>query len=533
MKTGERMTKKFNTTGTCIPGKHYMADTSPKLAKIIAMIDEGEYFSINKPRQYGKTTIMYLLEQALNKRDDYLAIKISFESIDSQTFSRQFTFIRTFLDILKERFRFLERNNLAIFIENHLPRIRSMSNLARVISQLIKTIGLKTVLMIDEVDKSANNQLFIDFLGMLREKYIDRSEGRDVAFHAVVLAGVHDVKTLKTRIRPDGEKKFNSPWNIAVDFKVDLSFSPVEISPMIEDYANENHIKIDMNRVAERIYYFTSGYPFLVSKLCKITAEEISPQEQKKEWDLMDIDQAVQTMIKEDNTNFGSLIKNLENNPELYDLVFKIIMNEMEFSFNMHNPVINEGVIYGVLKEEKGKARIHNRIYEQLLYNYMISKLETSGSINFNRYTFGDSYLTENGGLDIEKVIRKFQEFMKEQYSVKDNSFLERNGRLLFLAFLKPIINGRGFDFKEVQISEEKRIDVVITFGPRKYIIELKLWHGEQYHRKGIDQLCEYMEMQGENKGYLLIYDLRKESGLRGNTRFIEEKGKNIFIAWV
>ena len=32
----------------------------------------------------------------------------------------------------------------------------------------------------------------------------------------------------------------------------------------------------------------------------------------------------------------------------------------------------------------------------------------------------------------------------------------KRNGRLLFLAFIKPIINGIGFDFKEVQISENK-----------------------------------------------------------------------------
>jgi len=45
---------------------------------------------------------------------------------------------------------------------------------------------------------------------------------------------------------------------------------------------------------------------------------------------------------------------------------------------------------------------------------------------------------------------------MKKEYSKKDLPFLERNGRLIFLAFLKPIINGKEYDFKEVQISEEK-----------------------------------------------------------------------------
>ena len=57
---------------------------------------------------------------------------------------------------------------------------------------------------------------------------------------------------------------------------------------------------------------------------------------------------------------------------------------------------------------------------------------------------------------------------MKEQYSEKDRKFIEENGRLLFLAFIKPIINGKGFDFKEVQISEEKRLDVVVTYLDQK-----------------------------------------------------------------
>jgi hypothetical protein len=206
-------------------------------------------------------------------------------------------------------------------------------------------------------------------------------------------------------------------------------------------------------------------------------------------------------------------------------------MNEMEFSFNLHNSIINFGFIYGILKDEAGKARVHNRLYEQLIYNYMTSNLETSGDINL--YNIGSSYFQEDGTLDIQEVIRKFQQFMKEQYSVKDTKFIERNGRLLFLAFLKPIINGRGFDFKEVQVSEEKRLDIVVTVGDRKYIIELKVWRGEKYHEKGVEQLCDYLERQNENQGYLVIYDLRKQSGLIGKCQQIKQSGKDIFAAWV
>jgi len=33
------MKKRFNTTGLCVPEKHYMADISQKLAQVIQMID--------------------------------------------------------------------------------------------------------------------------------------------------------------------------------------------------------------------------------------------------------------------------------------------------------------------------------------------------------------------------------------------------------------------------------------------------------------------------------------------------------------
>jgi hypothetical protein len=122
---------------------------------------------------------------------------------------------------------------------------------------------------------------------------------------------------------------------------------------------------------------------------------------------------------------------------------------------------------------------------------------------------------------------------MKENYSKKNRDFLERNGRLLFLAFTRPIINGRGFDFKEVQVSEENRLDIVVTFDSKKYIIELKIWRGEAYHREGIRQLCRYLDLQNETTGYLLVYDLRKESGLIGENKIIETDGKTIFAAWV
>ncbi len=48
------MGRRFNVTGTCIPEKHYMADTKEKLDKIVRLIEQDSYFTINRARQYGK-----------------------------------------------------------------------------------------------------------------------------------------------------------------------------------------------------------------------------------------------------------------------------------------------------------------------------------------------------------------------------------------------------------------------------------------------------------------------------------------------
>uniref|UniRef100_UPI00047993AF GxxExxY protein n=1 Tax=Hugenholtzia roseola TaxID=1002 RepID=UPI00047993AF len=129
------------------------------------------------------------------------------------------------------------------------------------------------------------------------------------------------------------------------------------------------------------------------------------------------------------------------------------------------------------------------------------------------------------------KVLRKFQSFMKEQYSEKNNKLIEREWRLIFLAFLKPIINGKGHDFKEVETSEEKRLDIVVTYLSEKHIVELKIWRGEASHQRGLEQLVNYLEIQGAIKGWLLIFDDREKPSWR--EEWIHHKGKDIFAVWV
>ncbi|MBI4648606.1 MAG: AAA family ATPase, partial [Bacteroidia bacterium] len=172
------MSKEFNITGTCIPEMHYMVNISEKLRHIIELIEKKKYFTINKPRQYGKTTTQYLLEKELKKREDYLVIRISFEGIGDDVFKEETSFSKCFIEMLAQDIDLFD-NNLSQFLSSKIEMATDLKSTSQIITQLIIKSGKKIVLMIDEVDKSSNNQLFLSFLGTLRTKYLLRNEGKD------------------------------------------------------------------------------------------------------------------------------------------------------------------------------------------------------------------------------------------------------------------------------------------------------------------------------------------------------------------
>ncbi len=99
-----------------------------------------------------------------------------------------------------------------------------------------------------------------------REKY--------ATFQSVILAGVYDIKRLQQKIRPEYEHRNNSPWNIAADFDVDMSLDISGIEGMLREYEADWHTGMNINEMAGLLYAYTSGYPFLVSRLCTLLDEK-------------------------------------------------------------------------------------------------------------------------------------------------------------------------------------------------------------------------------------------------------------------
>ena len=514
------MRKEFNVTGSCNPQWHYMVNTEKRFESVEGLIDRGKYFTINRARQYGKTTMLQMIRRRLS--DKYLIIKTSFEGIGDEPFRNEESFAKMFARQMAYELAFKNEDEkyIDVWKDNGMADLES---LAKTVSRFCQMYPRPVVVLIDEVDKSSDNQLFVGFIGMLRDLYLKRDDkGMNFTFHSVVLAGVYDIKNLKLKLRPDAEKKYNSPWNIAADFNVDMTFHPEEIAQMLNDYENDVHTGMDIKAISEEIYKYTSGYPYLVSAICKLIDERLG-----KEWDAEGVQKAVKIIAKGENvTLLDDLSKNLENIPELCDFLYSIVINGQEYTYTMVDPMVKLANMFSYIKEnQRGKTMIHNLIFEEALFVYFGNKTMREQGLRISPYLLN---YVQNGRLNMEHVVTRFRDLMREEYRESTVPFLEREGRLLFLTFLKPIINGIGFYYVEPQTRDNRRMDLVVTYDKQEFIVELKIWRGDKYEEKGRDQLSSYLATRSMDEGYLVTFDFSKNKQ-DSEPQWIEWNGKRIF----
>lgn len=502
--------KEFNVAGKCIPSMHYMVDTTDILEKIRQMIDGGKYFTINRARQYGKTTTFGLLRTYL--KEEYYVLVISFEASDTM-FESVAQFNIGFLRKIAREMKYAKIPNEVIEPWIAGEKINDFERMGDCIENICNAVDKKIVLLIDEVDKSSDNQIFLSFLGMLRNLYLERDIRE--TFQSVILAGVYDIKNLKLKLRPYEERKYNSPWNIAVDFDVDMSLSAAGIAGMLREYEADYHTGMNIEDIAQLIYDYTSGYPFLVSRICLML------HERDVFWNEEGVRQVVKVLLNQTNTLFDDMIKNLEHDVEYRKLVEEVVFGSEAIPFRIVNPLIARGVMFGVLKEVNGSVSISNKIFEMYIYEYFISVNRPLKTIHFE-------YL-KDGQLDMEAVLRSFQKTMNKMKGNVDDfeQFIESQGRLLLVAFFTPILNGTGHYVLESWAKDKTRMDMQVFYGTKEYIVELKIWHGVRKEEEAYRQLSGYMESRGIEEGYLINFCFQKNQS--DKAEWIEMPAGRIF----
>lgn len=520
------MNKKFNTTGVCIPSLHYMADTTDIIDQITNdYIEQGEYFTINRARQFGKTTILELLYHRLKEK--YIVIDISFEAAD-EYFQSLGTLARGLSMDIADR---LEAQGAAddlcrmwtTSVSDEFP----LRDFGKKITTLCSRSDREVILTIDEVDKNADNQIFLSFLGLLREKYLKQKSGRDHTFKSVILAGVYDIKNLKLKLHSSNGSKYNSPWNIAADFNVNMNLTESKIAGMLCDYEQEHHTGMDIAFISRQLYDYTSGYPFLVSRLCKLIDEWLSGTEEYPDrssaWTGNGFQAAVKLILYESNTLFDDMIKKLDEYPELSEMIYAVLFHGKNIVYNPDNLTMDIGIRFGFLKCVDEQIAVSNRIFETRLYNYYLAEDMLDSSTYSASMQIKNQFIHGNL-LDMELILKKFVEHFSDIYADSSDTFIEENGRRLFLLYLKPIINGTGNYYIESRTRSMGRTDVIIDFLGQQHIIEMKIYHGNEYKLRGEKQLIDYLDDYHLQKGYMLSFNFNKKKQIGVHEVILDDK---------
>ncbi len=220
--------------------------------------------------------------------------------------------------------------------------------------------------------------------------------------------------------------------------------------------------------------------------------------------------EAVKIILKSKPPLFDSMTKQFDMYPDLRNMIEQILYQGRKIPFSPAEKSIDLGLMFGFLKDENGYVAVANRIFEMYLLDLFIAEEAVTSDMYFYSQGSKNQFITGNR-LDMELVLAKFIEHFTDIYGDNDEKFIEAYGRKFFLLYLKPIINGTGNYYVEAQTRDAKRTDVIVDYLGEQLVVELKIWHGNEYNERGEKQLLEYLDYFRQEKGYMLSFNFNKK----------------------
>lgn len=228
-----------------------------------------------------------------------------------------------------------------------------------------------------------------------------------------------------------------------------------------------------MRDVAEEIYRYTSGYPYLVSAVCKILDEEICGSKDflkaSDVWTARGIGEAVRRILDERLPLFDSMVRHLEDYPEMKEMLRLILFQGRRVSYNPDHPAINLAAMFGYVVRQAGYVQVANRIYEMRLYQSFLSEEELTNAIGDEPERDRKRFIRD-GRLDMKMVLERFVVNFTDIYGNNEDTFIEaqladyldyyhkEKGYMLSFNFNKRKKAG----IKEIQVGNKVIVEAVV-----------------------------------------------------------------------
>ncbi|HSH03287.1 MAG TPA: AAA-like domain-containing protein [Anaerolineae bacterium] len=523
------MKRIFNDVGLSVPDRHYCVDRSSVVERLMLLVDRGAYVTMKSPRQSGKSSLLYNLQQELQAHDQYVALLIDWGQVDRESLAQQRTFIDTFLRLVYTELVFWGWAEQALFVAQQEGRTWTMVALSGVVTRLMEMMPAEKqlVLLVDGGEKGADYQPFVDWLEMLAHKYWERDRGRAGTWQSVVVVSERDLAggTMVAGSSGGGEGVWS--WSVGTALVVDLSLTVAEVAGMLLAYSQEREVALERGEIAGRIHYYTAGQPVLVNQMCRLIDEEILPSRRNKGWLVADVDEAFRQMVSGERLVAWVVwvIDLLERHRDLYSLVQKIVLQGEQVSLMGSERVIRLGGEAGVLVAAEDGWQVANRVVEQGIYGHMMVKMLLRGE---GMVLDGVTFFDGSGRLDMNRVVRYFQVFVQKMAGERGRGVGHQQGRLLFLGYLQLILKGRGRCFKERHEGVERRLSLRLEVGEQREVVQIKQWCGGDAHEAGLERLGDYLKEWGIERGFVFIF------GGKGEMKdgLLKRKGREIVVVW-
>jgi hypothetical protein len=512
----------FNTAGPCIPGEHYMLPPEQRLGRVLELIDDHKYFTLHSGRQTGKTTCAFWLVEHLNASGRYRAAWI-----DLQTAREQPDLDRAFPIILGELDRTFARDLPSVARPTAdevkallaVPERALLGYLSRVAAQSDQPL----VLLLEKADGLVGPAM-VSFLTQLRAGYLDRS--REPFPSSVALIGlrpVWDYTLAEAQERAVSWRDASSPFNISAEAATLEPFTRDGIAELLDQ-----HTRVTGQRfaaaAADRIFELGAGHPWLTNALAdQIVARDVI--DRAVEVTAAHVEAAKGTIIRERRTHIESLGARLRE-PRVQKILAPMIAGQVT-----GGDVLDDDVAYvialGLLVEEAGRLVIANPIYREVVPRALAYVQQLQLAQETAWYVRGD------GSLDVNKLLRAFQDFWRRDGHLAADGFgyREAGPHLMLMAFLQRVVNGGGRFEREYGFGR-RALDLMIHWRDARHAIEVKLRRDTETELEALDQVAGYLELAGLAQGSLVFFDLRREVSWQDKitVRDVTHDGKQIRI---
>ena len=521
--------RRFGTQGPVNPQEHYVVSRTEEIADFINRVEQGKYVVLFAPRQTGKTTFFQAALETLavgntaTARPEsaselpYFPIQLNFDIYKnlalSAFYGHLYEQIREEVETVFQKRGTMPSKALHQFLEDttltdHLSMLSFFKRFGRFLGTQ------QVVLVIDEFD-GIPQVAVSDFLHTLRHIYIS---GKPRCPHSVGIIGVKSIAQLNY-------DRSISPFNIQDEFHLP-SFTHEQVCELLGQYTDAVGQPF-VPEVIASIHKQTAGQPVLVNRFAQILTEELDIPKTEP-ITLAHFSEAHAQLLEEDNVNFTHLLTNIRRDPRFESLLMRIMAREEGVDFNLRIDVVSELAMYGVIaRGDDGMCEIVNPIYLYCIlqaFKSVVNGLEDEYLHEGTREGFLD-YLTPTGQIDMEPLLDNFQDFIGRAgfriLQVPDTP-QESVGRHLLLAYLDQFIKLIG-GFMHIEVPTGRgRMDIIITHNQQKYIVETKIWRGDNRYQAGKKQLAAYLSSEGVTEGYYIVFDHRQEPEPQVETETLE-----------